>query len=54
MLRLATDADVNGDIIRGLRRRLQDIDLVRVQDALPEEQVSAGVTSIVPPPPLFR
>jgi hypothetical protein len=25
-----------------------------VQDALPEEQVSAGVTSIVPPPPLFR
>jgi hypothetical protein len=36
MLRLATDADVNGDIIRGLRRRLQDIDLVRVQDALPE------------------
>ena len=36
MLRLASDADVHGDIIRGLRRRSQDIDLVRVQDALPE------------------
>jgi len=36
MLRLASDADVHGDIIRGLRRRLPDIDLVRVQDALPE------------------
>ena len=36
MLRLAADADVHGDIIRGLRRRLPDIDLVRAQDALPE------------------
>ena len=36
MLRLASDADVHGDIIRGLRRRLPDIDLVRTQDALPE------------------
>src|SRR5207237_4923839 len=36
MLRLASDADVHGDIIRGLRRRLPAIDLVRVQDALPE------------------
>ncbi len=36
MLRLASDADVHGDIIRGLRRRLPDIDLVRAQDALPE------------------
>jgi hypothetical protein len=36
MLRLASDADVHGDIIRGLRRRLSEIDLVRVQDALPE------------------
>src|SRR5207247_11221146 len=36
MLRLASDADVHGDIIRGLRRRLPDIDLVRIQDALPE------------------
>jgi hypothetical protein len=28
--------DVHGDIIRGLRRRLPSIDLVRAQDALPE------------------
>lgn len=36
MLRLASDADVHGEIIRGLRRRSPSIDLVRVQDALPE------------------
>jgi hypothetical protein len=36
MLRLASDADVHGDIIRGLRRCLPEIDLVRAQDALPE------------------
>ena len=36
MLRLASDADVHGDIIRGLRRRLPVIDLVRAQDALAE------------------
>ena len=36
MFRLASDADVHGEIIRGLRRRLPEIDLVRVQDALPE------------------
>jgi predicted nuclease of predicted toxin-antitoxin system len=36
MLRLASDADVHGEIIRGLRRRLPTIDLVRAQDALPE------------------
>jgi hypothetical protein len=36
MLRLVSDADVHGDIIRGLRRRLPEIDLVRVQDALPQ------------------
>lgn len=36
MLRLAADADVNGDILRGLRRRLDSLDLVRAQDALPE------------------
>lgn len=36
MLRLASDADVHGDIIRGLRRRRSDIDLLRAQDALPE------------------
>ncbi len=36
MLRLASDADVHGNIVRGLRRRLPELDLVRVQDALPE------------------
>lgn len=36
MLRLASDADVHGDIIRGLQRRIPEIDLVRVQDVLPE------------------
>ena len=36
MLRLASDADVHGEIIRGLRRHLPEIDLVRVQDALSE------------------
>lgn len=36
MLRLASDADVHGEIVRGLRRRRPEIDLVRAQDALPE------------------
>ena len=36
MLRLATDADVHGDIIRGLRRRSTEIDLARIQETLPE------------------
>jgi hypothetical protein len=36
MLRLASDADVHGGIISGLRRRQPDIDLIRAQDALPE------------------
>ena len=36
MLRLASDADVHGNIIRGLRRSLPEVDLVRVQDVLPE------------------
>lgn len=36
MLRLASDADVHGDVIRGLQRRQPKIDLIRVQDALPE------------------
>lgn len=36
MLRLASDADVHGEIIRGLRRRLPELDLIRAQDALPE------------------
>ncbi len=34
MLRLASDADVHGDILRGLRHRFPEIDLVRVQDTL--------------------
>jgi predicted nuclease of predicted toxin-antitoxin system len=36
MLRLASDADVHGDIVRGLRRRRADLDLVRAQDVLTE------------------
>ena len=36
MLRLASDADVRNGIIRGLRRRVPEIDLLRAQDALPE------------------
>ncbi|MGP0061969.1 MAG: DUF5615 family PIN-like protein [Isosphaeraceae bacterium] len=36
MLRLASDADVHGEVIRGLRRREPGIDLIRAQDALPE------------------
>lgn len=36
MLRLASDADVNGAILRGLERRRPEVDLVRAQDVLPE------------------
>ena len=36
MLRLASDADVHGDIVNGLHRRMPEIDLVRAQDVLPE------------------
>ena len=32
MLRLASDADVYGDVARGLRRREPGLDVVRVQD----------------------
>jgi hypothetical protein len=32
MLRLATDADVHGDVIRGLGRREPRLNVVRVQD----------------------
>ena len=32
MLRLLTDEDVHGDIVRGLRRRQPALDLIRVQD----------------------
>ena len=47
MLRLASDADVHGDIIRGLSRRLPEMDLVRVQDALPEGTADPGVLAWV-------
>ncbi len=36
MLRLASDADVHGEIVRGLIRRVPAVDLLRVQDALAE------------------
>ena len=36
MLRLASDADVHGDIIRGLIRARTEIDLVRSLDFLPD------------------
>jgi predicted nuclease of predicted toxin-antitoxin system len=36
LLRLASDADVHGDIFRGLHRRVPEIDLIRSQDSLPE------------------
>lgn len=45
MLRLASDADVHGEIIRGLRRRQSQIDVVRVQDVLPEGISDADVLS---------
>jgi uncharacterized protein DUF5615 len=32
VLRLAADENFNGRIVRGLRRRLPDLDLLRVQD----------------------
>ncbi len=33
MLRLVSDEDVHGDIVRGVWRHAPDLDLVRVQDA---------------------
>jgi predicted nuclease of predicted toxin-antitoxin system len=32
MLRFAADENLNGHLLRGLRRRLPDLDVVRVQD----------------------
>ena len=43
MLKLASDADVHGEIIRGLRRRLPEIDLVRARDVLPERTADPKV-----------
>ncbi len=45
MFRLASDADVHGEIIRGLRRRRPQIEVVRVQDVLPEGSTDAHVLS---------
>lgn len=45
MLRLASDADVCGDIIRGLRRRLPEVDLIRAQDSLPDGTPDPDVLS---------
>lgn len=36
MLRLASDENFNGDIVRGLMRRQPSLDLVRLQDIGPE------------------
>jgi hypothetical protein len=43
MLRLASDVDVHGAIVRGLRHRLPDIDLLRTQDALSDRIPDVGV-----------
>jgi hypothetical protein len=33
VIRLASDENFDGDILRGVLRRLPDLDIVRVQDA---------------------
>ena len=43
MLKLASDADVHGGIVRGLLRRRPDLDLVRSQDSLPEGTLDPDV-----------
>src|SRR5690348_10440445 len=43
MLRLASDVDVNGDILRGIRRQSPDIDLIRVQDVLPKDTADKDI-----------
>jgi hypothetical protein len=43
MLRLASDGDVHGDILRGMRRLVPQLDLVRVQDVLPEGTADSAV-----------
>jgi hypothetical protein len=59
MLRLASDADVNGDIIRGLRRRVPEIDLVRaigsaiedivlVAECMLEEEIKNQIVVFLP------
>lgn len=43
MLRLASDADVHGDMIRGLLRHVPELDLVRSLDVLPEGATDLNV-----------
>ncbi len=43
MLRLLTDEDFNGRIVRGLRRRVPELDLVRVQDTVVSEAPDPAV-----------
>ena len=43
MLRLATDENFNGDIVRGLLFRLPDLNLIRVQDAGLEGAIDPAV-----------
>jgi predicted nuclease of predicted toxin-antitoxin system len=43
VLRLASDVDVHVEIVRGLRRRIPEIDLIRVQDALPEDTPDSDI-----------
>lgn len=43
MLRIASDADVHGAIVRGLRRRQPRIDFVRAQDALAQRATDQEV-----------
>jgi predicted nuclease of predicted toxin-antitoxin system len=49
MLRLATDADINGVALRALLRRQPDLDLVRIQDfglrSAPDPEVLDGAAS---------
>jgi hypothetical protein len=45
MLRLASDVDVRGEIVRGIRRHSPQIDLVCVHDALPETTPDPDVLS---------
>jgi hypothetical protein len=46
MLRLASDADVHGEIIRGLRRRLPEILLIA--EYMPEEEIRDQVVVFLP------
>jgi len=45
MLRLASDANVRGEIVRGLRRRLAEIDLVQVQEQKRARDIFSSLSS---------